>query len=245
MAKASGLGDNFYIQGVDLSGDVGALDTISGSMETLEVTGINKSAMERIGGLRDGNIEFKSFFNAASGASHETLSALPRTDVHTMYTRGTSLGDAAACMIGKQANYDGTREDDGAFTFDIQVQANGYGLEWGELYTDGKVTHASADSESSVDNGAAGTNGLQAYLQVFSLGSGTATVKLQESSDDDDADDWADITGGGFTAVTAAGAQRIAVSGNIEQYIRVTTTGTFTDLVFAVVVVRNEVAVTF
>ena len=32
MAKQSGLGDNFYIGGYNLSGDVGSLGSISGAM---------------------------------------------------------------------------------------------------------------------------------------------------------------------------------------------------------------------
>ena len=48
MAKTSGLGDNCYVGGYDLSGDIGSLGKISGSVATIDVTGINKSAFERI-----------------------------------------------------------------------------------------------------------------------------------------------------------------------------------------------------
>ena len=66
--KMSGLGDNFYIGGYDLSGDVSALTQISGGPAALDVTGIKQSANSRIGGLRDGDMQFTTFFeHAATG----------------------------------------------------------------------------------------------------------------------------------------------------------------------------------
>lgn len=153
MAKTSGLGDNLYIHGYDLSGDINSLGTISGGNSPLEVTGIDKSAFERIGGRRDGNIEFTAYFNDATGRAHPRLSTLPSTDVHLYYARGTTLGNPAACMIGKQVNYDGTRGDDGDFKFAVQAQANGFGLEWGKQLTAGKRTDTGAASGTAVEFG--------------------------------------------------------------------------------------------
>ena len=51
MAKSSGLGDNFYVGGYDLSGDTQSLGRIGGGAELLETTGIDKSGIERLGGL--------------------------------------------------------------------------------------------------------------------------------------------------------------------------------------------------
>jgi len=68
MAKSSGLGDNFYIGGFDLSGDVSSLDTISGPLSPLNVTGIKSFGNERIGGTRDGNLQFTSFFSFSGAA---------------------------------------------------------------------------------------------------------------------------------------------------------------------------------
>jgi hypothetical protein len=65
---------------------------------------------------------------------------------------------------------------------------------------------------------------------------------LQESSEvDGNTDTFADVTGGAFS-IQAAGSERIATANDqtVEQYLRVVTTGTFTNLVFAVQVVRNE-----
>ncbi|MFD3802646.1 hypothetical protein ACFWTC_03235 [Streptomyces sp. NPDC058619] len=248
MAKQSGLGDALYIAGYDLSGDIGAVNGISGGPALLDVTGIDKSAFERIGGRRDGHIDYTSFFNPAVGRAHARLSALPTTDVIMTYFRGTTLGGASANLVSKQLNYDPTRADDGALTFAGSNQGNGYGLEWGTNLTAGKRTDTTGTNGSSVDFGTGSTLfGLQAYLHVFAFTGTSVTVKLQESSDNGGADAWADVTGGGFTAATGVTSQRIVTSDTqtVERYLRVVTTGTFTSAVFAVSVNRNEVATSF
>ncbi|MEU1372982.1 hypothetical protein ABZ442_04870 [Streptomyces triculaminicus] len=248
MAKQSGLGDNLYVAGYDLSGDIGSLGGLSGGPTALEVTGIDKSAMERIGGLRDGKLEFTAFFNKATDRAHLRLSTLPTADVITSYFRGTTLGNPSANIVAKQIGYNGTRADDGAMTFAVEAQANGYGVEWGRSLTAGKRTDTTATNGSSVDFGTGSTAfGLQAYLHVFAFTGTSVTVKLQESSDNGGADAWADVTGGAFTAATGVTSERIATSAGqtVERYLRVVTTGTFSNAVFAVSVVRNDTAVSF
>lgn len=133
--KQSGLGDNFYIGGNDLSGDVASLDQVSGGPAPLDVTGLNKSANERIGGLRDGDLQFTTYFDAAS--EQPALSVLPTLSVIASYLRGTGQGNTAACLIGRQINYDGTRDNTGNLTMKVEVQADHYGLEWGTQLTSG------------------------------------------------------------------------------------------------------------
>ncbi|WP_030798973.1 hypothetical protein [Streptomyces sp. NRRL S-337] len=255
MGKQSGLGDNLYVSGYDLSGDIGSLSNIGGGPAAMEVTGIDKSAPERIGGRRDGRLQFTSFFNPGTDRSHLRLSALPTSDVILSYYRGTALGGPSAHIVAKQANYDATRSDSGEFTFAVEAQANGYGLGWGKSLTAGKRTDTVGTNGASVDfgpgspplfNGAA-LFGLQAYLHVFAVTGTSVTVKLQESSDNGVGDPWADVVGGAFTAATGVTSQRIetARGQTVERYLRAVTTGTFTNAVFAVSAVRNDVAVVF
>jgi hypothetical protein len=246
MAKTTGLGHKLLVQGVNISGDVTALDEISGSLELLECTGIDKSAKETIGGVRDGLITATSWFNptALTGA-HDNLSALPTTDVHLMYLAGATIGDPVACMVAQQGNYAGTREDDGSLTHETEHRASGFGLEWCELLTAGIRSDTTATNGSALDFGAAiGTTnfGLQAYLQVLSFTGTSVTVKLQESSDNAAGDAYADVTGGAFGTVTGAGHTERLQTGRalaVERYLRVVTTGTFTQCSFVVGVCKN------
>lgn len=248
MAKTTGLGDRLYIDGYDLSGDIGSIETISCAQTTLETTGIDKSAMERIGGLRDGQMEFKSFFNPTAGRSHDRLSNLPTTDVVVTYGRGTTLGDPCCSLVAKEVTYDGERADDGAFTFNVSVQSNGYGLDWGVQMTPGIRTESTATNGTSVDFGTGSTAfGLQAFVHVTALASGSPTIKIQESSDNGVGDAFADVTGGTFGVVAANTAARIETSRTqtVERYLRVVTTGTFSGLSFFVHVQRNDISTLF
>lgn len=251
MAKRSGLGMRLFVDGVNLSGDIGAIGRIGGGPAPLDVTGIDKSAMERIGGLRDGGIDFTAYFNDAATApvgAHPTLKTLPTTDRVVSVLIGTTLGDPGASCVAKQINYDPTRGQDGSLTIAVQTLANAYGVEWGTTLTAGIRTESAATNGTGVDFGTGSTAfGLQAYLHVFALTSGTPTIKLQESSDNGGADAYADVTGGGFGTITAPSAVRIATSATqtIERYLRVVTTGTFAGLEFAVIVTRNDTATAF
>lgn len=150
MTKSNGLGDNFYIGGYDISGDVNSLGKIATPVGTLDVTGIDKSAHERLYGLRDGAIDFTAYWNPAR--AHVVLSTLPRTDTLTTYCRGTTLGNPAASMWAKQINYDPTRGTDGSLTAAVSAAANSYGLEWGNQLTAGLRTDAAATNGTSFDS---------------------------------------------------------------------------------------------
>tara|TARA_Y100000310_G_C20543844_1_gene744627 strand:- start:138 stop:884 length:747 start_codon:yes stop_codon:yes gene_type:complete len=240
MAKKSGLGQELYIHGYDLSGDVGSLDSVGSPREQLEVTAINKSARERIFGLSDGSLSFNSFFNDATGQEHAALSGLPTADRIICWNMGGTRGDASYCLTAKQVNYDGSRGTDGSLAFTVGAVANGIAPDWCQTLTSGQETHGSAGSSTSRDDSAATSAGLIAYLEIVDCDSGTPTVTIQQSSDNGSGDAWATVLS--FTAVgyaSAPTAERVTVSGAVERYLRVTTTGTFSNLDFVVTTRRG------
>lgn len=244
MSKQSGLGDNFYVGEYNLSGDVQALDTISSPRGVLPVTGIDKSAMERIHSTKDGLMEVTTYFNKAASHAFPVLKALATADVICTYCRSTTLGKPAASLVAKQIGYDGSRGDDGSLTFKTSMQGSAYGLEWGRQLTAGQRTDTSATNGSSVDDGSAvGTTnyGLQMYVHLFSFSGTSVTIKVQSSTDDGATDSFADISGATTGALSSIGATRVATatSAAVERYIRVVTSGTFSSAVFSVNVVRN------
>lgn len=247
MAKTTGLGQRLYLGGYDLSGDIGSLGRIGGGPAALDVTGIDKSAFERIGGVRDGGLEFNAWFNDAAGQAHPVLAALPQADVSLLFVHSPAIGGHCAGCVAKQVNYDGARAADGSLAFTVQAQATGSGLEWGEMLTAGKRTDSTATNGSSLDYGATigqTSSGLSAYLQVFSFTGTTCTVAIQDSADG--ATGWANVTGASFAAVTTGTpqAQRIQTSAAqvVKRYLRVATTGTFTSITFAVGVTKHLTA---
>lgn len=241
MAKASGIGARLLVDGTDISGDVGSVQAIRGGPTLLDVTAINQDGFARIGGIYSGEISFNSWWDTAVGASHDVLSDLPITDRHVIYLHRNTFGEAAAAIVAKQINYDPTRGQDGSLAAAIQALSTGSPLDWCELLTTGIQTFASAANGSSIDNTAQSLFGAAAYLQAVSIGSGTATVAIQDSADNVS---FANVTGLSFTAVTAKGVQRLETARNatIRRYLRVAVTGAFTNLVAVVAVNRYQTA---
>src|SRR3954463_9249356 len=123
MAKQGGLGQRLYVGGYDISGDIIEVGGAAMPMATLETTGIDKSAKERIYGHRDGLLDVTAWFNPENVTTvqeHAVYSTLPTVDVPTMYTVvPPAIGADVYTIVGKQINYDPKRAADGSFTFGV------------------------------------------------------------------------------------------------------------------------------
>lgn len=250
MAKSTGLGDNCYVDGRDLSGDIGSLGRIAGGLAaTQAVTGIDKSAYERIGLGRDASLEFTAFFNKSAGQAHPTLSTLPTTDRIVSYFRGTAIGAPAASLIGKQIGYDPSRAADGSLTLGVQALANGRGLEWGTQLTAGVQDEDTSGVDAGIDFGASSSLGLQLYLHVFAFTGTSVFVGLDHSDDDADTDPYAAIGGGVLETEVSSAPQAVRLQTSrtqeIKRWIRVYHTGTFSQVSFAIMIIKNAVPVVF
>jgi hypothetical protein len=244
MTKTSGLGDNCYLGGYDLSGDIMSLSKIGGGMSPLDVTPINVSAHVRIGGLRDGGIDFNSAFDTVAGQEHPVLSVLPTADVQVRYMRGTASGNAAAVTVAKQVDYNPTRDNAGMLTVGVSTLSNGFGLQFGDQLTPGLRTDTTATNGTSFNGLASSAFGAEAFLQVTAFTGTDVTVTIQDSADNSS---FTNVTGLSFVATTAAHTtQRIFTTNvaTIRQYVRAVTTTSagFTTVTFAVVMVRNPIA---
>jgi hypothetical protein len=238
MSKRSGLGNQLYVGGYDISGDVGALSNLSTPRGEQNVTGIDKSANERIQLLVDGDISFDTFFNDATDQIHDALSTLPTTNRQGMFLVSTTRGEPAFAMNAKQINYDWSRAAEGSLTGTTQLlQADGNSPAWGESIAMKETIASAGDITGYID--VQTTSGVVAFLQIFTLGSGTPVITLQDSSDTTDGDDGSWSTIGTFTINSARSAERLAVAGTIEKALRIEASGTFTNLVVAAMIRRG------
>lgn len=192
MTKQTGLGDNFYLDGYDLSGDIGALQTISNSRALLDVTGIDKDAHERLPGLGDAEMSFNNWFNpeavTAPLGAHEVLKDISLEERQALYFRGTTLGGPVGAMRGAQASYQLNRGNDGSLAGTVQIMnSGGRFIEWGRSLTAGHITVVAAGNltgllDLTFPQGS--TDHLSVFWQLFAL-EGSAgddiNVKLQES----------------------------------------------------------------
>jgi|SRR6187549_502580 len=246
MPKQSGLGQRFFVGGYDLSGDTGSASRIGGGPAPSEITGIDKFAYERVGLLRTGSIEWSSWFNPDAAHAHPVLSALPYTDVATTWATGTTQGNPAYSQISKQVDYAPTRAADASMTIAVVGLSNGYGGEWGAQLTAGLRTDTTATSPATgLDMSASTSLGGQAYLQVTAFTGTSATIAIQDSANNSA---FTAVTGFAFTTVTTAPTSQrlqLGATATLRRYVRVVTTGTFSNLVFHVNIVKNQTTTSF
>lgn len=249
MAKETGLGARFYANQYVFSNDVQAVPTIDKNIQTLDFTGIDKDAHERKAGLLGARMAYRTFFNPTVGqTAHTAVKDLPRTDVQVSYFHRATLGVPAASMVAKQTEYKLNRAANGEFLGDIDNLSNANWLDWGLAMTAGTRTDTGATNGGVVDfqiQGAPANFGLQAYLHVIAFTGTSATISLQSDDNVGMATPTA-VTGGAFTTVTGPTFQRIATARNqaVERYLRVITTGTFSNLQFAVTCTVNSTDMT-
>jgi len=150
--KQSGLSARFIVGGYDLSGDISALDSISGGVALLDVTDITQSAHSRITGQRDGSMGFSVYMDTSN--AHPVLSALPSSDtLMTFLVPPLAIGSVSANLNAKQVGYDPTRNADGSLMMKVQGQGNEYGLEWCEQITPGLRSDTGATNGATQDDG--------------------------------------------------------------------------------------------
>ena len=234
MAKQNALNIRFYVQGYDLSGDANSISGLGINQNLLDVSTIDTSAHKRITGLQSGTLGLNVWFDAATGQEHDVFIAnsgtIPSVDQNVLVPMGSAVGDPSVHMVAKVANYnvdtgDGSAPVSGTASF----ESNGYAPQFGVMLTAHQDTHASTTSGTAVDNGSSSANGGSAVLQAFSLGSGSTIIKIQHSTNNSA---WTDLIT--FNSVTGVASQHAVVTGTVNQYLRVRSTGTFTDLVLSV-----------
>lgn len=244
MSKTSGLGMGLYIAGVDVSGDIGSFGNIQGGNSPLDLTGIDKLAPERQGGVRSGSVDYTAFFNTTG--VHTVLKSLPTADQLLTGRIGAAIGAPAFSVLGKQIDYNPKRGTDGSLIFDVHSQSNAFGLQWGDLLTAGIRTDTTATNGPGFNTGYTDLlPSYQMYVHLLAFTGTNVTIKLQES-DDGSGDPYTDSGATTGALATAPATSRSAgTSPNIGQFIRVVTTGTFTSASFVVMVATGSALVVF
>lgn len=133
MAKVSGITTSVTVDDSSgtarvISNDVTSITTNT-SRGVQDVTGLDKSAMERLLLLSDGSITINGVFNtAADTGSHTVLSSITDND-----TRTVAIGYPSATLTMEMVlvSYNLNRAQDGSLTFTAEMQlANGTAPAW-------------------------------------------------------------------------------------------------------------------
>lgn len=232
MAVRSGIGQRYCLEGYDLTGDVGAMEEFNLIHDVIAATSIDKQAMVRLAGHVAGAHRFQHFFNDADNQVLEAVGqhvATNRVALWVLSGATPAIGDPAFGMVIKQVQSQWTRGSDGSYTGSTGGPTADFPVEDCIMLTSGQDTHASASSNASYDNGAQATAGAVCYIQFQERDSGTPTFVFEDSANDST---WGTLLSMTTTGGTAPHAERATVTGTVERYLRITTTGTFVNADF-------------
>jgi len=120
MAKASGLGMTVSVDDSggtarDISNDITSID-FSTPRGVQDITGLDKSAIERLLLLADGNVNITGVINEASNKSHDVFKTVSSTSVNRTVTI-TTAGGAVLAMEMVFTDYAQSRPASGEHTF--------------------------------------------------------------------------------------------------------------------------------
>jgi len=191
----------------------------SQDVETAETTAFGSNAKTYIIGLKDGTVSVSGMFDGDQDSVDEQIEGVlgaEAASVATIAPEGVAIGKVSYSCAARKTSYEISSPVGDVVATSLSIQADG-GIDRGVLL--GANTAVTATDEgASQDNGAATTDGGVGYLHVTAnTRDGSSTFKVQSSADDLT---YADLVT--FTAVpaTTTAAQRVAVTGTVNRYVR-------------------------
>lgn len=148
MTKINGVGAALLVNEFDISGDIGAMTSMSYTMALQDVTGLDKDGTERITLRSDAEMSYAAFWNAAAGRAVPVLQSL--SAALATYVEGSGIGADTLTLKGVKSSWVVTRGADGSLAGNGQLMASGgRPLEGGRLLTIGKQTFAATQAISA------------------------------------------------------------------------------------------------
>jgi len=138
MSKQSGLGDYLAVDDSsgslrDISNDVTSLGVNVGQ-NLLDITGLDKSAIERLIALGDGSFAVSGVFNKASNKSHDVFKVRTGTRTASYAVGGNTSGYPILTMEMLVDSYNLSRGADGSLTWSAGLQLqSGTTPTWGTV----------------------------------------------------------------------------------------------------------------
>ena len=201
--------------------------SVTYNAETAETTAFGDSAKTYIIGLSDGTISLSGMYEgSATGFDTAITSALTSSnEVTTSIFYGTPAAGVRTSMAGGLINsYDISTPVGDVVSASLDIQVDGGVTQGDALSALAEVSATTTGSE--VDRGAAasttaGTCVAHLHVPTNSRDSGTLTVSLVDA--DAPGGGTAAVDGSTFTAIAAGstGSQRLEISGDIKQFVKV------------------------
>lgn len=190
------------------------------TVEMLDPTTFGDNGVKRAQpGLDSSTFSIDGFVDAATNTE---VAAWTSTTPVTFAQEGLALGSPVQLLNALKASYEPGSPVAGLSSFTISGQTDGvtsFGVSLHDL-----TAETATGNGTSVNNGAATSNGGIAQLHVTAFSGLTNAVIVVADS----ADNSSFSTIATFTTVTGTTSQRVAVAGTVRQYLRYTVTVTGT-----------------
>lgn len=240
MSKRVGKWARIFDEGYNLTTRLISF-TAGQTYNPVEVGGYTEN-MQYLNGRGDSTISMGGLFDPDTNQSHPALNGLSDGGLRLVTAAVgnnalPTVGDMSYSMQSLQTTYQVNPDLNGAVALQAEFASRWTSnMEYGVLLADTTVT--ANGNEASYDSGAQTTNGGVGYLHITALSAGdTITVTIEDSPNDSV---WSTLLT--FTLDgTAIDAERVAVAGTVERYIRAeyTVTGASISFPIAVAFIRS------
>lgn len=252
MASVHGKDTDIYWGGYDLTGYTNSA-TVSRSADTAETSVFGNSSKSYIVGLKDGSLSLSGIWSGTTNEIDDRLNSTFATagQVITMFPSGDAANTpssnintvvgVAYLMAGISTTYEIDAGIGDAVAWSCDVQPSG-GIDRGLCIHQLAAETSTGNDSASTDFGSTSTSstGFAANLHMTTgTAITTCTVKLIDSADNSS---FADVTGGGFTAITSTSPtsqQLTHASTSVRRYVRTNRAGTFTSITYAVALAKR------
>lgn len=217
-----GKSTSVLLDDADLSTYLNAID-LSADLDTAETTTFGATWKTAVAGTVGAKVDYGGFYDPAVSDLPAML-LTPASGVLSWAPAGAAaIGDRVRLAQVYETTYAESVPVGGAVAVKGAFLCDGY-LGFGDvLHVLGEDTNTTTGADR--DDGAASATGWIAHLHVTAVDAGSWVVKLQDAA----TTDWADVTGGAFTAATGATSQRLvsaAADTALRQHIRYVATRT-------------------
>lgn len=198
-----------YFMGSDVSAEVDLPDTT-----TYGATAHRRQVV----GLKEGMLSLQGYHDTVAGGSQAVLKAIygsATASVVTLGVEGTTLGAPAAMLSAREKSLKSGSPVDGVVPISSELSADG-GVDMAGLFLHALGAETATGDGTSIDNGGATSNGGVGHIHCTAK-TGTPTL---DSVIQDSADDASFATILTFTQLTAAGKERMEITGAVRQYVR-------------------------
>ena len=222
MAFIAGKNSGVLFGAFDLTSYFNSL-SFSKETNAISTTMFGDDNESYISGIESASLDLSGLFDGGTDRNDEELSnafSVTTSTPLSVFQNGTTAGQPCVLLDSKIQNY----TIDSSVSEAVGVSSNFTGDNFGRGLSLYALTNTSATANTTaVDFGSSTTFGGQAFLHCTAHSSANIAVKLQSSADNAS---FADVTAGGFTAITGTTSERIAPTGTINRYVRLVITVT-------------------